>query len=111
MVSTPAGAEAEANIAAFMSKTFPNAKLLQEPIAGTFKYEVSTRDVEAHGGLSTVLSTLQEHQKPLQITDWGMTETTLEEVFLKIVEMEARNAETATVSPAGVAPLEIEPAP
>jgi len=105
MLTTSGGNDAVSAIADFVSQTFPHAKLLQEPIAGTSKYEVSSSDVEAHGGLSAVLATLQGQQKSLQITDWGMTETTLEEVFLKIVQdEEAKEAAGRSPQPA---PLEV----
>ena len=66
----------------FVHGMFKTAKLLQEPIAGTSKYEVSRDEVV----LSQVFSEMNSpaNQKRVGYIDWGFTETTLEEVFLKL---------------------------
>ena len=66
----------------FVHGMFKTAKLLQEPIAGTSKYEVSRDEVV----LSQVFSEMNSpaNQKRVGYIDWGFTETSLEEVFLKL---------------------------
>ena len=56
--------------------------MLAEPIAGTAQYEVSKEDVD----LALVFETLEDEEtrKSLFISDWAITETTLDECFLKV---------------------------
>lgn len=63
-------------------KLFPSAIMLAEPIAGTAQYEVSKEDVD----LALVFQTLEDEEtrKSLFISDWAITETTLDECFLKV---------------------------
>jgi ABC-type multidrug transport system ATPase subunit len=63
-------------------KLFPSATLLSEPIAGTAQYEVSKEDVD----LAVVFQTLEDEatRSALFISDWAITETTLDECFLKV---------------------------
>jgi len=64
----------------FVIGMFPTATLLDEPIAGMCKYEVSRNEVV----LSKVFERLIEAERKAFIVSWGFTETTLEEVFLKL---------------------------
>merc|ERR1711871_223160 len=73
-------ATSEQQIQDYVSSLFPSAKLLQEPIGGKFKYEVAREDVV----LSKVFEKVEADKKKLGVVDWGITETTLEEVFLKL---------------------------
>jgi hypothetical protein len=59
---------------------FPSATLLEEPISGTFKYEISKKDVVVSDAFEKIVS----QKDSVGVTDWGFTETTLEEVFLKL---------------------------
>jgi len=74
--------ETQSQVDDFVHSMFKTAKLLQEPIAGTSKYEVSRDEVV----LSQVFSEMNSdaNQKRVGFIDWGFTETTLEEVFLKL---------------------------
>ena len=64
----------------FVHEMFPTATLLDEPIAGMCKYEVCRGEVV----LSEVFRALISAKKEQKIVSWGFTETTLEEVFLKL---------------------------
>ena len=68
----------------YIMSLFPSAKLLAEPIAGTAQYEVSRSDVV----LSDVFSQMEDQAilEQYQITDWAITETTLDECFLKVTK-------------------------
>lgn len=69
----------------FVYRMFPTAKLLQEPIGGTSKFEVARAEVV----LSKVFEAMSDPQNRSDVgfVDWGFTETTLEEVFLKIAAL------------------------
>lgn len=64
----------------FLVKNWPSATLLNEPIAGSMKLEILASEVK----LSTCFRIMEANREELKITDWGITETTLEEVFLKV---------------------------
>jgi ABC-type multidrug transport system ATPase subunit len=74
----------------FVHELFPTAKLLEEPIMGVSKYEVAREEVQ----LSVVFDKLEERKEALGITDYGFTETTLEEVFLKLAQLSHMKGET-----------------
>ena len=61
---------------------FPSASLLSEPIAGTSQYEINRKDVI----LSDVFTNMEDETviQKYNITDWAITETTLDECFLKV---------------------------
>merc|ERR1711871_251624 len=59
---------------------FPSATPVEEPISGTFKYEISRNDVV----ISEAFEKIVTEKDSVGVTDWGLTETTLEEVFLKL---------------------------
>lgn len=64
----------------YVTNMFPSAKRLNNPIGGKFKYEVVREDVV----LSAVFQQVESDRERVNIADWGITETTLEEVFLKL---------------------------
>lgn len=68
------------NLLAFLVKNWPSATLLNEPIAGSMKLEIFGSEVK----LSSCFRIMEANRDDLKITDWGITETTLEEVFLKV---------------------------
>ena len=70
------------NMHLYIMKMFPTASLLAEPIAGTSQYEVNRKDVV----LSTVFSLMEDDAVKLKylITDWAITETSLDQCFLKV---------------------------
>ena len=63
----------------FVSKTFPTAKLMMNSINGSYTYEIPRGDVD----LAKVFKVMEANAEALKINDWGITETTLEEVFFK----------------------------
>merc|ERR1711871_1096499 len=67
----------------FVHEMFPTAKLLGEPISGSSKYEVAREEVV----LSKAFEALESNKERLGIVDYGFTETTLEEVFLKLAQL------------------------
>jgi ABC-type multidrug transport system ATPase subunit len=64
----------------------PEATMLNS-ISGTANYEVPKEQVK----LSQFFSEFEKHKEECGITDWGISNTTLEEVFLKITEAEERS--------------------
>jgi len=74
--------ESYAEVRQFVQNLFPSAKLLSEPLGGTSKFEVKREEVT----LSRVFGEFEGAKEELNISDWGITETTLEEVFLKVAE-------------------------
>ena len=67
-----------------MRQTFPAAKPMMEPINGSYTFEIPRQNVD----LSSVFREVESARDRLQIEDWGITETTLEEVFLKATDGE-----------------------
>ena len=79
-IATLPEAKAEQAVDEYMRATFPASRRLQESLAGRSKYEVCTQDVAAAGGLSAVLRGFAACETELHLSDWGISETTLEEV-------------------------------
>eukprot|EP01133_Synstelium_polycarpum_P002507 gene2507-2861_t len=76
-MSVQAGYEAEAQ--KFLHSQIPSANLLNA-LAGTFNYEVPRTSVE----LSVLFAAFEQNKERLHISDWGISNSTLEEVFIKI---------------------------
>jgi len=57
--------------------------LLEDSIGGVSKFEIARNDVV----LSKVFEQLNSNMAEYEISDWGITETTLEEVFLKLAAL------------------------
>ena len=53
---------------------------LREPVNGTGKFELQRESVK----LSKVFAALEGAKERLGVKDWGVTETTLEEVFINL---------------------------
>jgi ABC-type multidrug transport system ATPase subunit len=68
----------------FVTELFPRASPLGKQFGGTFKYEIPRSDVT----LSRVFELMEapDTRAKLKLVDWALTETTLEEVFLKLAE-------------------------
>jgi len=81
----------------FVKRLFPNAAALGKAFGGMFKYEVRREEVQ----LSSVFEVMESEatKEKLGLVDWSLTETTLEEVFLKLAE-HAKVEETLS-SPVG----------
>jgi len=69
-----------AQVKEWVSSIFPSASLLEDPISGTFKFEIDRREVIISEAFNQIVSRKGE----IGVSDWGFTETTLEEVFLKL---------------------------
>ncbi|PRP80817.1 ABC transporter A family member 2 isoform 2 [Planoprotostelium fungivorum] len=63
----------------FIRQMIPQVILINE-LAGTRNYEVPRTAIQ----LSEIFSQMESNKERLNITDWAITNTTLEEVFLKI---------------------------
>merc|ERR1719331_584160 len=68
---------------AFVKGLFPSASLLNVPIAGCSKYEVDRKDVVLSRDFGKILNAKTE----LNMDAWSFTESTLEEVFLKLAAL------------------------
>ena len=78
-IGTTAEASQHRRVEDFVSKTFPTAKLMMNSINGSYTYEIPRGDVD----LANVFKVMETNAEALKINDWGITETTLEEVFLR----------------------------
>merc|ERR1711881_287072 len=67
----------------YVKGVFPSAGLIDDPIGGVSKFEVGREDIV----LSEVFTKLNSDMEEYGIVDWGLTETTLEEVFLKLAAL------------------------
>jgi len=74
---------------AYIKDLIPNA-ILEEKFPGNFTYRVHKDDFV----MSNILERLLKDQAEYKIDDWGLSQTTLEDVFLRIV----RNSETTAQS-------------
>jgi ABC-type multidrug transport system ATPase subunit len=66
-------------VRAFVKNMTPHAELLNA-IAGTQNFEVPKNSSQ----LSVIFKEMELHKDDLRITDWGISNTTLEEVFVRI---------------------------
>jgi len=73
--------EKEQNVRQFINEILPYAEILNS-LAGTQNFQVPRTNVR----LSEVFELIEREAKNLSIVDWGITNTTLEEVFLHIVD-------------------------
>ncbi|CAI5478818.1 unnamed protein product [Closterium sp. Yama58-4] len=78
-VTTPL--EEEENIGRVVNSICPNAKRIYS-LAGTQKFEMPTAEVE----VADVFATIASVRDQMSIRAWGFTNTTLEDVFIKIAK-------------------------
>jgi len=95
-VTTPEKYEPKAK--RFLQKIAPELREINT-LAGVAHYEAPREGIK----LSTLFSEIQKNQKRLHIIDWGISNTTLEEVFIKIatesdVVRKEKKAETESSS-------------
>jgi ABC-type multidrug transport system ATPase subunit len=69
-----------------LQRLAPNIRLMNA-LAGTASYEIPRSEVR----LSDVFEAIESNKKNLGVMDWGISNATLEEVFLKIAESNAEN--------------------
>ena len=72
-------------VSAVVTGLLPSAKLLNEPLGGILDFEVPRQQVR----LSKVYAAIEAQRAALGIMDWGITESTLEEVFLAVTGHES----------------------
>ncbi|KYR02910.1 ABC transporter A family protein [Tieghemostelium lacteum] len=77
MINAEQGYEQEAQ--KYLMDLIPQATLLTS-IAGTSNYEVPHGSIE----MSNIFSAFEENKERLHITDWGISNSSLEEVFIKV---------------------------
>ncbi|KAF2070624.1 hypothetical protein CYY_008063 [Polysphondylium violaceum] len=77
MISIEQGHEEPAH--QFMMKLLPKATVLNS-LAGITNYEVPKEGVE----LSSIFNALESNREAIRLKDWGISNSTLEEVFLKV---------------------------
>merc|ERR1712216_1065282 len=81
---------AEQELQQFVQTLMPSARLLAKPMGGTSKFEVMKEDVVLSQIFDAFESERVQGAGAMAIVDWGITETSLEEVFLKITELAER---------------------
>jgi hypothetical protein len=82
-ISELAGEAGLEKVDALIKGMFPTANLLSEPIAGCSKYEIDRNEVV----LSKVFAKMIAAKASIGIESWSFTESTLEEVFLKLAAL------------------------
>ncbi len=78
-VATDANEDGQKEVEDFIATNFPTAKPMMNSINGSYTYELPRNDVD----LANLFETMEMNANRLKIKDWGITETTLEEVFFK----------------------------
>ena len=84
-------AKYESEARKFVLEVAPEAVLLNS-LAGTSNYEVPKSSIH----LSKIFTIFEENREKYHIKDWGISNTTLEEVFLKIYEASEKHKKTET---------------
>jgi len=72
------------DIQRFVEENIKKPTLFSQPIAGTISYSIPKKYVT----LGQLFNLVEKNKKKLGILDWGISNTTLEEVFLHIVDKE-----------------------
>ena len=79
----------------FIHSLVPDASLLIEPLGSTWHYRLPRSSEGAR--LSTLIRALESNWERLGVSDWAVTNVTLEEVFLKVTESVTRVGQTKGV--------------
>mmetsp|Transcript_8009 Transcript_8009/g.14688 ORF Transcript_8009/g.14688 Transcript_8009/m.14688 type:complete len:1998 (+) Transcript_8009:47-6040(+) len=74
--------ESDNRIMEFVKTNWASAELRNQPINGTFNFEILHKDVQ----FSQFFEIMEKSKQQLGIVDWGISETTLEEVFLRLAK-------------------------
>ena len=72
----------------FIQQILPKATLLSS-FNGNFNYQIPLEGLE----VSNVFETLESKKEELLISDWGISQSSLEDVFMKIVDTSYDKAE------------------
>lgn len=84
-------------VQAFIAKQYPQSKL-EQAHGGRLKYHLPQHGVT----LSSVFSSMEAHKKQLQITDYSISQSSLESIFVTQVNLDAkkkRNEDQPGASP------------
>jgi len=82
-------------VIAFVARVCPDAHLLNDPMGGTSDFELPRDSIK----ISEIYLEVDKMTETLNILDWGITETTMEEVFLKVSHLDdPRNPGLKSVS-------------
>jgi ABC-type multidrug transport system ATPase subunit len=76
----------DAELFDLLKKLSPNARLLNS-LGGTNNFEAPSADID----LATLFDTIETNKEALGISHWGVSNTTLEEVFLKVTSDEVQD--------------------
>jgi len=87
--------EHEKAVETFVEQTFKGSEL-KESHAGRLKYEIPQQDIS----LSAIFSAMEENKPRLNISDYAVSQSTLEQIFVSIA---AQADEQQNVKPAGAA--------
>lgn len=78
--------EIHKRVKSFVSSLLPKAELIQD-FNGNFMYLIPTEGFNA----SQVYTEFEANKERLKIADWGLSQSTLEDVFTKICEHNGGN--------------------
>ena len=78
--------EIHKRVKAFVSNMLPKAELIQD-FNGNFMYLIPNEGFNA----SYVYTEFEANKEKLKIADWGLSQSTLEDVFTKICEQNGGN--------------------
>jgi len=68
----------------FIKKNIKGVKLISLPIAGNLFFSVPKKSIT----IARLFSLLEENKEEINLIDWGISNSTLEEIFLHIVDKE-----------------------
>lgn len=80
---TTSGTEAEQQVENLVLYLSPNAQKIYQ-ISGTQKFEIPKQDVK----ISDIFKSVDDAKKKFSIQAWGISDTTLEDVFIKVAKTE-----------------------
>ncbi|KAJ3452684.1 atp-binding cassette transporter subfamily a abca [Anaeramoeba flamelloides] len=80
-MSVKGGIDREENAVNFIKSSFPNCEIINQ-ISGNYNFKIAKQDVI----LSKLFQEMHERKDKFGITDWGISQTSLEEVFLHITQ-------------------------
>jgi hypothetical protein len=77
------------NVKAFVTKLLPNVDLVRE-FNGNFIYLIPISKAQPFKA-SAIYTQFEKHKDRLYIQDWGLSQSSLEDVFTKICEQDGGN--------------------
>merc|ERR1711998_475692 len=104
MKTSSKASEDDVAVQKFVKEMFPSATLLSEPIGGTSKFELDRNEVV----LSQFFEKVSEAKSSLKLDAWSLSETTLEQVFLRLASLTEMFAGGANVNESQVVPVVVK---